>query len=76
MNQVDTIEIIDYVETLNIAKAEARAEARADERKKIIMSLYSHNFEPLDIANLLSLSKEEVDKIISAEENHYEVFKQ
>ncbi len=75
MRQVDTIEIVDVVQAkedgIKIGKEDGikigEANGIAKERKKVIMSLYSHNVEPLEIAKLLNLSKEEVDKIINSE---------
>ncbi len=44
----------------------------AKERKKVIMNLYANDFEPLYIAKLMNITKEEVDEIINGGENHSE----
>ncbi len=80
MRQVDTIEIVDVVQAkedgialgtkygIEIGQKRGieigQKKGATNERKKNIMSLYSNNFEPLDIAKLLSIPKEEVDKVI------------
>ncbi len=65
MRQVDTIEIVDVVQIKEDGIKIGRADGIAEERKKVIMNLYANDFEPLEISKLLSIPKEEVDKIIS-----------